>query len=124
MEIDCEIFSMVILFSLIQEGLLSATNISICTEYWLTAWSKLAQEKSVVRSTDHPGMTIASDLDGKPHTKQCKYGSCCKKTLFCCMLTTKVWYTSVLPNNRTLELGSILLIKYKQIHISNMIPRL
>ena len=45
-EIDHEIFSTVILLlPLIQDGLLSVTNGSICTEYWLTAWSKHAQEK-------------------------------------------------------------------------------
>ena len=35
--IDCEIFSTVILLLLIQEGLLSITSKSVCTEYWLTA---------------------------------------------------------------------------------------
>ena len=50
MEIDHETFSKVLLFlPLIQEGLLSVTRESICTEYWLTAQSKLAQEKRVVR---------------------------------------------------------------------------
>ena len=29
----------------IQEGLLSVTSESMCTNYWLTAWSKPAQEK-------------------------------------------------------------------------------
>ena len=42
MEINREKFSMVILLlSLIQEGLLSVTRESMCTEYWLTT----AQEK-------------------------------------------------------------------------------
>ena len=37
-EIDHEITSMVILlFPLIQEGLLSVTSESLCTKYWLTA---------------------------------------------------------------------------------------
>ena len=37
-EIDHEIFSTVILFlPLIQEGLLSVTSKSMCTEYWLTS---------------------------------------------------------------------------------------
>ena len=45
-EIDHEIFSLVILLlPLIKEGLLSVTSDSICTEYWLTAWSKLAPKK-------------------------------------------------------------------------------
>ena len=35
--IDHEIFSMVILLLLIQEGVLSVTSESMCTEYWLTA---------------------------------------------------------------------------------------
>ena len=38
MEINHEIFSMVILLlSLIQEGLLSVTREIMCTKYWLTA---------------------------------------------------------------------------------------
>ena len=48
MEIDREIISMVILLPsrwIIQEGLLSVTSESMCTKYWLTACSKLAQEK-------------------------------------------------------------------------------
>ena len=46
METDHGIFSMVILLlPLIQEGLLSVTSESMCTEYWFTAWSKLAQVK-------------------------------------------------------------------------------
>ena len=57
MEIDREIFSMVILLPLIQEGLLSVTSESICTEYLLVAQSKLYR-KSVVRLSD---MTIAVD---------------------------------------------------------------
>ena len=44
-EIDHEIFSTVsLLLPLIQEGLLSVSRESMCTEYW----SKLAEEKSVV----------------------------------------------------------------------------
>ena len=39
-----EIFSMVILLHLlILDSLLSVTSESMCTEYWLTAYSKLAQ---------------------------------------------------------------------------------
>ena len=49
MEIDHEIFSMVFLIlPLIKEGLLSVTSESVCnlcSEYWLTAQSKLVQEK-------------------------------------------------------------------------------
>ena len=45
-EIDHEIFSTVILLlRLIQKGLLSVTIESMCTEYCLTAYSKIAQEK-------------------------------------------------------------------------------
>ena len=33
-EVDHEIFSMVILLPLIQEGLVSVTRGSMCTEYW------------------------------------------------------------------------------------------
>ena len=49
MEINCEIFSMVILlFLLIQEGWLSVTsesNQNMCTKYWLTAQSSLPRKK-------------------------------------------------------------------------------
>ena len=49
MEIDHEIPSKIILLVLlIQEGLLSVTSEIMCTEYWLTLLSKLAQ-KNVVR---------------------------------------------------------------------------
>ena len=34
---------------------------SRCTEYWLTTKSRLAQKKSVVRSSDGLDMTIAVD---------------------------------------------------------------
>ena len=44
-EIYHEIFSMVILLALIQEGLLSLTSESMCTVNWLIAYSKLSQEK-------------------------------------------------------------------------------
>ena len=36
-EFTHEIFSMVILLPLIEEGLLSVAILSICTEYWLSA---------------------------------------------------------------------------------------
>ena len=73
MENDREIDFMVILFLLlIQEGLLSVTSESTCTEYWITAWSKLALEKRVVRLTDRLDMTIAVDWDIKQQTKQRK----------------------------------------------------
>ena len=52
----------------IQEGLLSVTSESMCTNYWLTACSSLPR-KSVVRWTDHPAMTLAVDL-GRKATKQ------------------------------------------------------
>ena len=39
-EIDHEIICMVILLQLIQEGLLSVTSQSMCTQYWLTASEK------------------------------------------------------------------------------------
>ena len=43
----------------------------MCTEYWLTALSKVAQEKSVVRLSEHLHMTIAVDCDHKPHKSLC-----------------------------------------------------
>ena len=50
MEMDHEIFSMVILpLPLIQEGLLSVTSESMCTKYWLTTLLSLPRKKSVIR---------------------------------------------------------------------------
>ena len=67
-EIDCEIFTKVILFlPLVQEGLLSVT--SRVYEHWLTPLPKLFQEKKC-GFTDHLNMTIAVDWDVKPQTKQ------------------------------------------------------
>ena len=75
MEIYHEIVSTVIfLLPLIREGLLSVTSEPMCTDYWLTAWSKLAQEKGVFRLTDYLDMTIAVYLDGRSQTKQKKRG--------------------------------------------------
>ena len=49
-EIDRELISMVIiLFPLIQEGLLSFTSDCVCTKYWLMALSQACPGKSVVR---------------------------------------------------------------------------
>ena len=53
----------------IQEGLLSVTSESMCTKYWLTACSSFCPEKSVVRWTDRPTMTIAVDM-GRTASKQ------------------------------------------------------
>ena len=52
----------------IQEGLLSVTSESMCTNYWLTL-VQACPGKSVVRWTDCPAMTIAVDL-GRKATKQ------------------------------------------------------
>ena len=66
MEIDHEIFSAVILLlTLIQEGLLSVTIESMCMKYWLTSLPR----KSVVRLTDHLDITIDIDWDIKPQTE-------------------------------------------------------
>ena len=43
----------------------------MCTENWLTVDYQLAQEKSVVRLTDHLSMTIAVDWDVKPQDCFC-----------------------------------------------------
>ena len=51
----------------IQEGLLSVTSESMCTNYWLTACSSQPR-KSVVKWTDRPAMTIAVDM-GRKATK-------------------------------------------------------
>ena len=74
-EIDDEKFSTVIhLLSLIQEGMLLVTSkrtfTCMCTKYWLTAWTKLAREKIMVRKTDSRDMTAAVDWDVEPQTKQ------------------------------------------------------
>ena len=53
----------------IQDGLLSVTSESICTNYWLTACSNLPRKKCV-RWTDRPPMTIAVDWDVKQQNKQ------------------------------------------------------
>ena len=46
MKIESEIFSSVILLlPLILEGLLSVAREGMCTEFWLTSWSKLVQVK-------------------------------------------------------------------------------
>ena len=45
LEIDHELFSMVILLLLIQEGLFSVTSERICTKYWLTTLSSLPRKK-------------------------------------------------------------------------------
>ena len=45
-KIENEIISLVILLLLlIQEGLLSVASESMCTKYWLTAWSSLPRKK-------------------------------------------------------------------------------
>ena len=49
---------------LIQEGLLSVTH-----KVLINCLIKLAQEKNVVRLTDHLDMTIAVDWGVKPQTK-------------------------------------------------------
>ena len=71
-EIEHEMISTVILFpsadSFIQEGLLSVTSESMCTNYWLTACSSLPRKKCG-KVTDSPAMTIAVDL-GRKATKQ------------------------------------------------------
>ena len=52
----------------IQEGLLSVTSKSMCTNYWLLVQARPG--KSLVRWTDRPTMTIAVDLGRKPTKKQ------------------------------------------------------
>ena len=51
----------ILLLPMIQYGLLSITSESMCTKL-----VKLAREKSVVRWTDRPNMTIIVDLEVKP----------------------------------------------------------
>ena len=55
---------------LLIEGLLSVTSESMCTKYWLTAYSSQdCLGKSVVRWTDRPDMSIAVDWDIQNQTK-------------------------------------------------------
>ena len=61
----------------IQEGLLSVTSESMCTNYWLTACSSLPR-KSVFRWTDRLAMTIAVYL-GRKATKQTNKQICSGK---------------------------------------------
>ena len=56
----------ILLLPLIQKGLFSVTTECLCTEYWLTASSRLALAKSVVRLTNHLYKTIAVVWDVKP----------------------------------------------------------
>ena len=56
----------------IQEGLLSVTSESMCTNYWLTACSS-RPGKIVVRWTDRLAMTIAVDLWRKATKQTNKY---------------------------------------------------
>ena len=70
-EIDHEMFSTVILLhTLFQEGLLSVTSESMCTEFWFNTQSKLVQENSVVRSNNYLDIGIALTLNHKPNTKK------------------------------------------------------
>ena len=63
MEIYLKIFSTaILLLPLIQEGLLSVTSESLCTEYWLML-SLSVPRKNVYRLTDHLNMTVAGDSD-------------------------------------------------------------
>ena len=71
LEIDHEIFSMVILLLLFQERLMSVTSESMCAKYCMVKPpSQACPEKSVIRLNDHLYMTIAVDWDVKPQTKQ------------------------------------------------------
>ena len=70
MKIDHEMFSTVILLlPLIQEKLVSVKR-KYEHEVLVNCLSQACPEKSVVRLTDHLGMTIAVDLDVKLQTKQ------------------------------------------------------
>ena len=67
----------------IQEGLLSVTSESMCTNYWLSACSSLPRKKCF-RGTDRPAMTIAVDL-GRKATKT-------KQTNMMFLLSTKILF--------------------------------
>ena len=64
MEIDREIFSVVILLLLLIHFKMDLVSYDQKYVYWLTA-TKFSQEKSVVRLTERLDMTIAVDLDIK-----------------------------------------------------------
>ena len=66
MEIDCEIYSAVILLLLILERFVVSYKRKHVRKVLVNCLGKLAR-KSVVRLTDCLGMTIAVDLDIKPN---------------------------------------------------------
>ena len=70
MENGHEAISTIILLLLIQEGLMSVTSQSRCTEYWLFTLSSLPRKKRVVMWTDRLVMTTAVDWDVKIQNKK------------------------------------------------------
>ena len=66
---DHEISSMVILL-LIQEGLLSVTSKSVCTEYWFILLGLNLLRKSGARFNVHLDMNIVVDWDVNLQAKQ------------------------------------------------------
>ena len=73
MEIDHEIISTVILLPSAESFMKGCCQLQakVCARLLVNCLVKLAQEKSVVRWTDRPAMTIAVDL-GRKATKQTK----------------------------------------------------
>ena len=73
MEIDHEIIYTVILLPSAESFMKGCCQLQakVCAQLLVNCLFKLAQEKSVVRLTDRPAMTIAVDL-GRKATKQTK----------------------------------------------------
>ena len=83
----------------IQEGLLSVTRESMCTNYWLTACSSLPR-KSVVKWTDRPALTIAVDM-GRKATKTNKQTKAQSDQRFCYwQIICEEKYQNLIANNK------------------------
>ena len=79
-EIDHEIISMAILSS--PDDVVVSYKRKYVHKVLVNRLVKLAQEKSVVRCTDQPDMTIAVDWDVKNQTNQSFSGECPMTLLF------------------------------------------
>ena len=75
MEIDYEIISTVILLPSAESFMKGCCQLQakVCARLLVNCLFKLAQEKSVVRSTDRPAMTIAVDLGPKANKQTKRY---------------------------------------------------
>ena len=70
----------------------------MCMEYWLTAKSKLVQDKGVVRLTDHLDMTIAVDRNLLTQTKHKWVKNSFHRFFLQCVIINLVIITRFYPN--------------------------